>query len=83
MSKSPTRTVKAALASVLGGALIAAPLVGVVSSASASVDGTGVVINEVYSKGGSANAPFNKKFVELYNPGDSAVSLDGWSLQYR
>jgi 5'-nucleotidase len=75
--------VKAVLATILGGALFAAPLVGVASSASASVDGTGVIINEAYLKGGSASAPFNKKFVELYNPGDAPVSLDGWSLQYR
>ncbi|MFB2555600.1 ExeM/NucH family extracellular endonuclease [Herbiconiux liangxiaofengii] len=83
MSESATRTVKAVLATILGGALLAAPLVGVATSASASVDGTGVIINEAYLKGGSANAPFNKKFVELYNPGDAPVSLDGWSLQYR
>ncbi|MCS5734763.1 ExeM/NucH family extracellular endonuclease [Herbiconiux daphne] len=74
---------KAVLATVVGGALFAAPLIGVASSASASVDGTGVVINEAYLKGGSAGAPFNKKFVELYNPSDAAVALDGWSLQYR
>ena len=83
MPDSARRSVKAVLATIVGGALFAAPLIGVASSASASVDGTGVVINEVYTKGGSANAFFNKKFVELYNPGDVAVSLDGWSLQYR
>ncbi len=83
MSKSATRSVKAVLATLVGGALFAAPLIGVASSASASVDGSGVVINEAYLKGGSASAPFNKKFVELYNPSDAAVSLDGWSLQYR
>ncbi|MFF2371782.1 ExeM/NucH family extracellular endonuclease [Agromyces sp. NPDC058110] len=49
----------------------------------AATDGSGVVINEVYARGGSANQPFANKFVELYNPTDSAVSLAGWSLQYR
>ena len=83
MSQKATRSLKAILATVVGGALFAAPIVGVAASASASVDGTGVVINEVYTKGGSANAFFNKKFVELYNPGSASVSLDGWSLQYR
>jgi len=49
----------------------------------AAPDGSGVVINEAFLSGGSAGAAFNEKFVELYNPTDSDVSLDGWSLQYR
>ncbi|GAA1939970.1 ExeM/NucH family extracellular endonuclease [Agromyces allii] len=49
----------------------------------AATDGSGVVINEVYARGGSANQPFTNKFVELYNPTNSAVSLAGWSVQYR
>lgn len=58
------------------GSLVATP-------AFASADGTGVVINEAYLSGGSAGAAFTNKFVELYNPTDAAVSLDGTSLQYR
>ena len=42
-----------------------------------------VVINEAYVNGGSAGASYLNKFVELYNPTDQAVSLGGWSLQYR
>ncbi|MFJ4173533.1 ExeM/NucH family extracellular endonuclease [Microbacterium sp. NPDC089696] len=57
-------------------ALIAAPAV-------ADVAGTGVVINEAYLSGGSAGAAYTNKFVELYNPTDAAVALDGLSLQYR
>lgn len=57
-------------------ALIATP-------ASADVAGTGVVINEAYLSGGSAGAAYTNKFVELYNPTDSPVALDGLSLQYR
>ncbi|QJU54968.1 ExeM/NucH family extracellular endonuclease [Herbiconiux sp. KACC 21604] len=83
MTQKSTRSLRAALTTIATGAVLAAPLVGVASSAQASVDGTGVVINEAYLKGGSAGAPFSSKFVELYNPGTSAVSLDGWSLQYR
>ncbi|MDO5617990.1 ExeM/NucH family extracellular endonuclease [Kocuria sp.] len=45
--------------------------------------GDHVVINEAYVNGGSANAPYTHKFVELYNPTDTAVDLTGWSLQYR
>ena len=51
--------------------------------ATAAPDGSGVVISEAYLKGGSANAPFSRKFVELYNPTGASVSLAGWSLQYR
>jgi len=58
------------------GSLVAAP-------AFASVDGSGVVINEAYLSGGSPGAAFTNKFVELYNPTDADVSLDGTSLQYR
>ena len=62
--------------------LIAAPLV-TVTAASANPTGTGLVISEVYLKGGSTNAFFNQKFVEIANPTATPVTLDGWSLQYR
>lgn len=45
--------------------------------------GDHVVINEAYLRGGSSGATYLNKYVELYNPTDSAVSLLGWSLQYR
>ncbi|WP_181419463.1 MULTISPECIES: ExeM/NucH family extracellular endonuclease [unclassified Curtobacterium] len=62
--------------------LLAAPLV-TVTAATANPAGTGLVIAEAYLKGGSANAFFNQKFVEIANPTASPVTLDGWSLQYR
>jgi 5'-nucleotidase len=77
--KSTTR--RTGLAILLGIALTTAPLAGV--TASASTDGTGVVINEAYLSGGSAGAAYANKFVELYNPGTAPVSLSGWSVQYR
>ncbi len=61
----------------LGASALIAP------AASASTDGTGIVINEAYLSGGSAGAAYTNKFVELYNPTDADVSLDGLSLQYR
>lgn len=51
--------------------------------AAAAVDGTGLVINEFYGRGGSANQPYTHKFVELYNPTAAAITLAGTSLQYR
>ena len=58
------------------GSLAAAP-------AFANQAGTAVVINEAYLSGGSAGAAFTHKFVELYNPTDAPIALDGMSLQYR
>ncbi|WP_111718761.1 ExeM/NucH family extracellular endonuclease [Homoserinimonas sp. OAct 916] len=81
MSHSPRKRFTFAFASILGFAMVAAPIVAL--PAVANTDGTGVVINEVYLKGGSANAYFNTKFIELYNPGTATVSLDGWSIQSR
>ncbi|WP_255461141.1 ExeM/NucH family extracellular endonuclease [Glaciihabitans sp. INWT7] len=62
-------------------ALVVAPLAALPSQANTA--GTGVVINEVYLSGGSAGAAYSNKFIELYNPGASSVSLAEWSLQYR
>ena len=72
---------RAALGTALSAGLLAAPLAAL--PAHAEELPSGVVINEAYLSGGSANAPFTNKFVELYNPTSAAVSLDGWSLQYR
>lgn len=80
------RTHHLARPSALAAALLAAVLVAPAAAAApveTAGDGAGVVINEAYLSGGSANAVYTHKFVELHNPTDEAVSLDGWSLQYR
>jgi len=41
-----------------------------------------VVISQVYGGGGNSGATLTNDFIELYNPGSSAVSVDGWSVQY-
>lgn len=42
-----------------------------------------VVISQVYGGGGNNNtSTFNQDFVELFNPTGTAISLNGWSLQY-
>lgn len=48
-------------------------------SASASAQ---VVISQVYGGGGNNGAVYNNDFIELYNRGTAAVSLNGWSVQY-
>ncbi|WP_197031461.1 Ig-like domain-containing protein [Bacillus sp. UNC438CL73TsuS30] len=41
-----------------------------------------VVISQYFGGGGNSGAPYNKDFIELYNPTDQDVVLDGWSVQY-
>lgn len=41
-----------------------------------------VRISQVYGGGGNSGATYNQDYVELYNAGASAVSMDGWSIQY-
>ncbi|MGC5049252.1 ExeM/NucH family extracellular endonuclease [Micrococcus porci] len=69
-------------AATLAAATLLAPAV-LALPAQASPAGDSLVINEAYTNGGSAGALFTHKFVELYNPTDQPISLDGWSLQYR
>jgi hypothetical protein len=41
-----------------------------------------MVISQVYGGGGNSGAPYNSKFVELFNRGGAPASLAGWSIQY-
>lgn len=70
---------KPLFAPILALALAAGPL----SAPLAFAADPQVVINEAYVNGGSSGATYKNKYVELYNPTASSVSLDGWSLQYR
>ncbi|MDQ1111414.1 5'-nucleotidase [Microbacterium testaceum] len=79
-SRVSARRFSTALSAALGVALLGSAIVPLPASAAV---GSKVVINEAYLKGGSAGAFFNQKFVELYNAGDTAQDLSGWSLQYR
>ncbi|SEM85249.1 ExeM/NucH family extracellular endonuclease [Cryobacterium luteum] len=81
MSSAVRRRSQLVFATLLGVSLAAAPLIAV--PASANIAGTGVVINEAYLHGGSSGATYLNKFVELHNPTDAEVTLDGTSIQYR
>jgi predicted extracellular nuclease len=48
----------------------------------AGAGSTTVVISQVYGGGGNSGATFRNDFIELHNRGTSAVSLNGWSVQY-
>ncbi|HVY44819.1 MAG TPA: lamin tail domain-containing protein [Minicystis sp.] len=41
-----------------------------------------VVMSQIYGAGGNNGATYNHDFVELYNRGNVAVNLSGWSIQY-
>ena len=41
-----------------------------------------IVISQVYGGGGNTSAPYTNDFVELFNRGNSTVSVAGWSVQY-
>ncbi len=41
-----------------------------------------LLVHEVYGGGGNSGAPFDRDFVELYNPGEAPLDLAGYSLQY-
>jgi len=41
-----------------------------------------VVISQVYGGGGNRNAGYEHDFVELFNPTDKTVTVNGWSIQY-
>lgn len=45
-------------------------------------DGTKLVISQVYGGGGNAGAPYTNDFIEIFNRGNVAVSLNGLSVQY-
>ena len=70
--------------------LIALPIIVLVVSTvvalfpSAGVQGQGgdVVISQVYAGGQSGTAPIRSDYVELFNPGATPVTIDGWSIQY-
>jgi predicted extracellular nuclease len=78
MSRAVFRRVTVALSLTMAG--LSWPLA---SPAGANPAGTGLVISEVYVNGGSSGASYLNKFVELYNPTSSPISLGGDTLQYR
>lgn len=73
-----------ALAGGLGVGLLAAGLsLAATPTAQANPAGTGLVISEVYGGGGNSGATWKNDFIELYNPTDAPISVEGWSVQAR
>jgi hypothetical protein len=40
-----------------------------------------LVISQVYGGGGNSGSTYTNDFIEIFNPGSAAVSLNGWSVQ--
>lgn len=53
-----------------------------VPTALASPLGDNVVISAVYGGGGNKGATLKNDYVELFNPTDKPINLDGWTVQY-
>ncbi len=62
--------------------LVPAAAVPAVPAAAVPSSDAVVLVEEVYGGGGNNGAVYDQDFVELYNPGDEPVPLDGWSVQY-
>jgi uncharacterized repeat protein (TIGR01451 family) len=45
-------------------------------------DGTKLVISQIYGGGGNGGASYTHDFIELFNRGNTAISLNGMSVQY-
>jgi predicted extracellular nuclease len=43
---------------------------------------TTIVISQVYGGGGNSGSTYRNDFIELFNRGNTTVSLAGWSVQY-
>lgn len=41
-----------------------------------------VVISQVYGGGGNGGSTYKNDFIEIFNAGNTAVSINGWSVQY-
>lgn len=58
------------------------PLTGMFLTRPVQAVSSTIVINQVYGGGGNAGATLKNDFIELFNRGNAAVSLNGWAVQY-
>ncbi len=49
---------------------------------SAFASSNGIVISQIYGGGGNSGSTYRNDFIEVFNAGNAAVSLNGWSVQY-
>lgn len=83
MTGREKQALRKAFIKILSAAVVAAGLAGMygMRSNGAEAPAEQVVISQFYGAGGSEGV-FSSDYVELYNPGDNAVSLEGYILGY-
>lgn len=59
-----------------------AAFIALLTSAPAMAASQDVVISQVYGGGGNTGTTWKNDFIELHNRGASAITLNGWSVQY-
>lgn len=77
---SITATVPAA--ATTGALTVTTPYGTATSATSFTVLQNPILISQIYGAGGNTGATLNSDYVELYNRGDTTVSLAGWTVQY-
>lgn len=60
------------------GSVTSTPAILTVNSGTAA----NIVISQIYGGGGNSGATYRNDYVELFNPGSLATSVNGWSVQY-
>jgi len=78
-----THATKGRVALALAGLAVAGALLLGGASPGTAAPSSGIVVNEVYGGGGNAGSTYTNDFIELRNRGTTAVSVDGWSVQYH
>jgi len=53
-----------------------------VDTASFELGSANLVISQVYGGGGNSGSKYKNDFIEIFNRGTTAVSVNGWSVQY-
>ena len=69
----------AVTSSIESGSLVSAPTDAVIKE---ELKNDHLIINLVYGGGANASTPVSHSFIELYNPTDNAISLEGYSIGY-
>ena len=67
----------AVTSSIETGSLVSAPTDAVIKE---ELKNDHLIINQVYGGGANDSTPVSHSFIELYNPTDNAISLEGYSL---
>ncbi|MBO2944550.1 lamin tail domain-containing protein [Paenibacillus sp. F411] len=56
--------------------------VGVHAAEESAVGPDTILIHQVYGGGGKSDTPISHSFIELYNPTEAPISLEGWKIEY-